>query len=127
MAPETQPVSSTRAARLRLTARSMGAVWAGSWIAGGALAAALQRAPLAGILISAFLPGLVFAAGVGLAWKWERVGGLLLVAQGLFWAVTYAFNYSGHMELLRTLFVLVTFVLPPVLAGMMFVVARLES
>ena len=69
------------------------------------------------MLLHAALPGLVFLASALVAWRWEPLGGALLLVEGMFVLVAYPFIAYRHFSASTILFVLVTMALPPLMAG----------
>ncbi|MCK4261744.1 hypothetical protein KAX00_01415 [bacterium] len=104
---------------MRYIARALALIWAVWWTffalvsgAGEGLRGLLANAPNA-------LPELVFLVSVAIAWRWEAVGGIMLLLCAL---GTFFFFHIG-----RHLFMHLTFVLPPVVAGFLFLASWRKS
>jgi hypothetical protein len=69
----------------------------------------------------AAVPGGIFLISAASAWKWETVGGVLLVLEGLFVAAAYPVWAHGRFPVSTIVFVLSTMALPPIAAGCLFV------
>lgn len=98
--------------RLRRLAGAVLGVWAAWW----AFFAFAQRPPLG---IASGVALVLFAIPL-LAWRWRGPGGVVLVAEALTllaWVIWYL-----HNPPLSTLFLGLTLVLPPLLAGVLLIV-----
>ncbi len=104
---------------MRYTARVLGLIWAGWWTFLGLVSGAGEG--LRGILTNAAnaLPGLVFLVCVVIAWRREAVGGIGLLLCTL---AAYFFFHIG-----KNVFMLLTIVFPPVLAGFLFLASWRKS
>ncbi len=103
----------------RYIARALALIWAVWWTffalvsgAGEGFRGLLANAPNA-------LPGLVFLVCVAIAWRWEAVGGILLLLCAL--GPFFFFDIGRH------LFMHLTFVLPAVVAGFLFLICAWKS
>ena len=63
--------------------RVLGLLWGGFWTAFGLLSGLGERLSVPGILMHAVMPGLLFLAAALIAWRWQALGGVLLIAAGL--------------------------------------------
>jgi hypothetical protein len=104
-----------------VVARVIATVWAGFFVVFGALLGVVEGDNGPGPIVHA-LPGLVFAGGALLAWRYPVLGGSVLLAIGAcvvvlvaYWTVTA----SGPMSTL--MFSLVLMALPPIMAGALLV------
>lgn len=97
---------------LRDMARVVSALWGGGWSFFGLASAIGEGLDPPGILFHTVMPGLIFLLSAVIAWRWERVGGVLLILEGLFTLVWLPFA--------ATLTGLMTLSLPPITAGMLF-------
>jgi hypothetical protein len=79
---------------LRLAARSLALIWAVFWSGFGLLSGIAEGGGIQAVLIHTLAPGLVFLAAAAVAWRWERLGGLLLAAAGLATLSAYGFARS---------------------------------
>ncbi len=105
-------------------ARILAVAWAGFWLWFGVGWAVLERLPWYRIALSFFQPGLIFAAVVCVAWLWPRAGGVLLILTGFVLASWYAVSF-GDRPAAQKLFVLSTFALPPLVAGLLLLISPL--
>jgi hypothetical protein len=103
----------------RHSARVLSTVWATWWTffalfsgAGEGFKGLLHNAPNA-------LPEVFFVASVIISWKKELIGGIALLLCAFF---AFFFFHIGS-----NLFMLVTLILPPVLAGILFIVSWKNS
>jgi len=106
---------------IRNAARALTIIWAGFW-GFFALAHLFEPGPirLDGLLI---IIGFVifFSVSALIPWKWEFIGGILLVMEGIAEAITYPFLKS---EMSFTVIMQMFFMmgLPPLVAGILFLV-----
>jgi len=96
-------------------------LWAVFWIWFDLVTAFGARLTPGGILLHVAMPGLFFALLLLLAWWTEVLGGLLLLSIGVFIAVALPIS-SGHLTVNALVFVVLTLALPPLAAGIMFLV-----
>ena len=136
-------VASRKVSRMRFAARFLALLWAGWWIFFGmasgfgeeiirllkahALLQNLSGLHVGPVLLHAAWPGLVFLLSVVVAWRWETIGGALLVFEGLLVLVAYPLMTYRHMLPVTILFVVLTMALPPLVAGALFLAHRRAS
>jgi hypothetical protein len=102
----------------RWTARLLALAWSGGWLFFGLASGIGERLQPAGVLLHGLLPGGFFLVTTLVAWRWESIGGALLVIEGI--AVLVAYPILFHRMTTETiLFVLVTMALPPLVAGLL--------
>ena len=107
---------------LRRVALTVAILWATWWTffvwASVIFEGVSREGMLAALLVSAVLGG-----SAAIAWRWQRGGGLLLTVEGLLVLLGYpqAFSYLPPSTIT---FVLLTFALPPLLAGALFLACR---
>jgi hypothetical protein len=101
-------------------ARALALLWGAFWTWFGLASGIGEGLDPAGIFFHAALPGLVFLATAGLAWRWETIGGVALVLEGLLVMVAYPLMVHGRFPLATILFVELTMALPPLAAGVLF-------
>jgi hypothetical protein len=113
--------------RARYVARALSLVWACFWLIFGLLSGA--GAGTKGLVANApnALPGLLFVASALLAWRWQRLGGVVLLAEGLVLAVGYPLIMHGGLPASTIVFTLVIISLPPLVAGILFLLARTRA
>jgi hypothetical protein len=102
------------------TARILGILWAGFWTWFGAASGIAEGLTPFGVLRYAAVPGLVFVLLLVIAWRWEAVGGGLLVLIGILIAVAYPMLFR-RLSALTIFLTDLTLALPPLLAGLLFV------
>ena len=105
---------------MRHIARILALIWAGWWTFFGLASGLAEGVSPAGVLAHAALPGLAFLAGAAVAWRWETVGVVLLILEGLSVLVAYPIMTCAHFPLATIVFVLLTMALPPIAAGLLF-------
>jgi hypothetical protein len=107
--------------KARDIARILLLLWAGWWVY-FALASGLadRTATLAQALLQTALVGLIFFGSIALAWRWEAMGGGLLVLEGLGVVIAFAVGFFRPANVSTLAFVLLTLALPPFVAGLLF-------
>ena len=134
---------SRQVGRMRFVARFLALLWAGWWLffglasgLGEEIIGLMRDQPLlqdlsglhvGPVLLRAAWPGLVFLLSVVVAWRWETIGGALLVFEGLLVLVAYPLMTYRHMLPVTILFVVLTMALPPLVAGALFLASRRAS
>jgi hypothetical protein len=98
---------------IQLTARALALLWAGFWTFFCVASAISEPEGLVAGLMHQ-LPAVVFVAVVALAWRYELIGGILLIAIA---AVAFVF-FRVYAQALVTGLVLLG---PPCLSGVLFV------
>ena len=123
MATMQQP-SDTTTTWMRGIARGLALIWAAWWTIFGLLSGAGEG--VRGLLANApnALPGLAFLVSAAVAWKWEAVGGGLLILEGVIVLVAYPMMTHGRFPLSTITLVLLTMALPPLVAGILFLAHR---
>ncbi|HEY3295182.1 MAG TPA: hypothetical protein VGL38_07070 [bacterium] len=111
---------------LRYTGRTIALLWALLWIFFGAASGFGAGESLGGIFVHTLMPGMVFLISALVAWKWDVLGGILLMAEGLAVLVRYPFMARGFPSE-TIVFVLLTMVLPPLAAGGLLLLGRRRS
>lgn len=102
-----------------LAARAIAVLWVAFWIWFGLASGFAERLDPRGILIHTAVPGFVFAALAGIAWKWKRTGGYLLIAVGALVAIAYPILFH-RLPLAMQIPTELSLALPPLIAGMLF-------
>jgi hypothetical protein len=105
---------------IRYTARGLSLAWAGFWVWFGLASGLGEGLTPVGVLRHMTLPGLIFLVSALVAWRWEHVGGALLLLEGLLTLVGYPLQFS-RFPAGTILMVLATMALPPLIAGVLFV------
>jgi len=104
---------------LLYSARVLAMLWAAFWTWFGLASGIAEGLSPAGVLVHTAVPGLFFVLLLLVAWRWEPLGGILLVLAGLLIAVAYPLVFRGK-PLPMTISVLLTMALPALLAGILF-------
>jgi hypothetical protein len=94
-------------------------LWTSWWIFFGFSSGLAEGMTPSGVLLHAALPGLIFLMTTIVAWRWEWLGGKLLVYEGLLILVIYPAIAVGSMSFSGIMFVILTMALPPLLAGIL--------
>lgn len=106
--------------RIRFIARILILLWVGFW--GFFLVASILCEPFQATAftpIAIFL--LFFVVPVFIAWRWERIGGILLLLIGH--AVFVVYPLVMNVPLATILMVYLTMAFPPLLAGLLFFIS----
>ena len=101
--------------RLRWIARGLALLWCGFWTWFSLAELASDRSGLSHLPMV-----LLMVVNLWAAWKWEVAGGIILALEGLAILIAYPLMAS-HFPLATILFVLATLALPPLLAGILFI------
>ncbi|MBA7477734.1 hypothetical protein ES707_13148 [subsurface metagenome] len=125
-------VNSGRRRWLRRVGLIIGLVWAVLWtIFLGASALSHGFGP---ITSEALVASVVLASGVlilwlsiVIAWKRELVGGILLIVAGLLVIIGYPVGAAGRIDPVGIVLVVVIMGLPPVVAGLLFLLSWREE
>ncbi len=102
---------------LALLARALALLWAGFWMFFFVVESAVWHTPVP-LALPWVAVGLLFIFSALLPWRWEMIGGLLLVVVGLSAGVVHAIWWPSR--LLTT----VVFSAPPIAAGILFLIHR---
>jgi hypothetical protein len=94
--------------------RILALAWAVWWAFFGLLSGIGEGGSWVSILVHLAFPGLVFLAGVAVAWRWERIGGWVLILEGVF---SYLIFTPLH-----SLWGILVMPLPPILGGLLIVI-----
>jgi hypothetical protein len=83
--------------------------------------------------ITAFLmhniPSFILLASLIIAWKWEKIGGIILTIIGLAFSIfIFVFNYKRHhFPVMTCLLQALVVAMPFVLAGILFILSHFRS
>lgn len=97
----------------------MAILWAAFWTWFGLASGLAEKLSPAGVLVHTAAPGLAFVVLLVVSWRWELPGGILLVLAGVAVAVVYPMMFR-RMPTATVVFVILTMALPPILAGILF-------
>ncbi|MGB5635675.1 MAG: hypothetical protein WBM44_23180 [Waterburya sp.] len=100
---------------MRYCARALAIIWAGWWTFFGLASGFGEGSDLVGVLIHTAFPGLVFLSVAVLAWRSPAMGGIALLLVGVLTFILF----PGTMDFPfpSRIFMLLTFHLPPLIAG----------
>ena len=103
--------------QIRKIARVLTVLWASGWILFGLSSALYEGMTPSGVLLHTALPGLIFLLTTIIAWRWEMIGGKLLMFEGLLILVIFPVIAAGSIPIDGILYVILTMALPPLGAG----------
>ena len=109
---------------MRWAARILALLWAGFWVWFGLASGIAEGIGVIGTIIHTAMPGLILLASALFAWSKERIGGILLIVEGLIIAIAYPLMTMGHFPILTIIYVLLTMSLPPIVAGILFLISH---
>jgi formate hydrogenlyase subunit 3/multisubunit Na+/H+ antiporter MnhD subunit len=80
-------------------------------------------------LLRHLIPTFIMIAILIIAWKWERLGGIILILSGIvFCIMVFNINYNQrHFSLVQSLINVSLVCLPFVIAGVLFIVSHYSS
>ncbi|MFH0765407.1 MAG: hypothetical protein V2A61_03200 [Calditrichota bacterium] len=110
--------------KLIWVARIITLLWAGFWVWFGLASGIGEGLSFGGILLHAVMPGLVWLALALAVWRWPKVVGGLLIFAGLAVLVGYPMSFGSRFPLLTIICVELTMALPPLLSGILLVIAK---
>ena len=105
-------------------ARTLALLWGAWWTFFGVASAFGEGLNAVGILVHTSVPGLIFLGSAAIAWRWEMAGGILLLLEGLVVCGGYPLLTWSRFPTATIAFVLLTMGLPPLAAGVLFLVHR---
>lgn len=105
--------------RSALLARVLALMWAGFWMFFFVAESAAWHTPVRTALLWAAV-GLLFVCLALVPWRWERIGGILLVLVGLSAGVAYAIWSSPQLPVASRGLTTAVFSAPPLAAGVLF-------
>ncbi len=103
--------------QIRKIARVLTILWASGWVLFGLSSALSAGMTPSGVLLHTSLPGLIFLLTTIIAWRWEMIGGRLLMFEGLLILVFFPVIAAGSIPIGGILYVILTMALPPLGAG----------
>lgn len=103
-------------------ARTLAILWSLFWVWFGVASAIFEQLDTAGRILHVAVPGLFFVVLTLIVWRWEALGGGLLLLAGAAICVAYPLIFGPRFAWQVVLLVLLTMALPPLLAGVMFLV-----
>lgn len=82
---------------------------------------------ISGFLIH-LIPSFILLGILLVAWKWEKIGGIILLALGLvFSVIVYRFNYKMNNSIWMSILIISTITLPFVVAGFLFIISHFKK
>jgi prolipoprotein diacylglyceryltransferase len=77
-------------------------------------------------LLMSLIPSFVLLAVLIIAWKWEKIGGIILTIFGLAFSIfIFVFNYKrNHFPVMMCLLLTLAVAIPFVLAGILFILSH---
>jgi hypothetical protein len=98
--------------------------WAVLWLVFGLISGA--GTGLRNLIVNSpnALPGLLFLVTALVAWRWSMVGGIVLLGEGVFILIAYPLFAHGRFQAGTVVATVVALALPPLVAGLLFVLAR---
>jgi hypothetical protein len=100
------------------SARVLAVSWALFWVWLGFASGIAEGETVRGVVVHTAVPGLFFALLVVVAWRWQTLGGVLLVLAGLFAFVVYPILFH-RLPPLTIFLTLLTMAVPPLVAGIL--------
>ena len=71
------------------------------------------------------IPSIILLAVLIIAWKWEKIGGIIVVFVGLAAGIfLFIFNYKRNHSVATSIYVTLTIAMPLVLAGILFITSH---
>lgn len=104
----------------RKIARILALIWSCCWILFGLLSGVGENIGTENTLIHATLPGIIYLAITVFTWKYDGLGGLLILLAG-FVTTMYFILQPGSFSVLETVFVLLYTTAPALLIGFLFI------
>ena len=101
-------------------ARTLAILWSLFWVWFGVASAIFEQLDSAGRILHLAVPGLFFVVLTLIVWRWEAVGGGLLLLAGVAICVAYPLVFGARFAWQVVALVLLTMALPPLVAGAMF-------
>lgn len=111
----------------RYSARTLGLLWTGWWTFFGLASGLGEGLDPVGVVVHTTMPGLIFLVTVIVAWRWEAIGSILLILEGVLVALAYPVMTSGRMPVATIVFVLLTMALPPLVSGVLWLASWRRS
>jgi hypothetical protein len=105
-----------------IIARTVTAAWSLFWVWFGLASARYEQLDAIGTLVHVAVPGIIFFLLLLVVWRWEMVGGGLLILASLAILVAYPLVFGPRFRWQVVALVLLTMALPPLLAGVLFLV-----
>lgn len=110
---------------IRYTARLIVLVWAICWLVPSFKSVAVVGFNFNGI-IAAVLRSLFFLGTAYIAWRWEGLGGIVLITEGFLIAIFYPILVMSQIPLKYVIYIELTMAVPALVAGILFCVSWWE-
>ncbi len=72
-----------------------------------------------GTIVHASIPGVIFLITVFIAWRYQHIGTVILLIEGIAIAIAYPLLFGSRFPVSTVLYVEATLALPPFLAGIL--------
>jgi hypothetical protein len=95
---------------MRYFGRGLIIIWAGFWIFFAVASALSETSPNALGWLVVIVGSLLLLAGAVIPWIWERLGGLILLAEGVFFLVFFLIVAAGDLNWAMISIILVPFI-----------------
>lgn len=105
-----------------IIARTLAILWSLFWVWFGIASAIFEQLDTSGRILHVAVPGLFFVVLTLIVWRWEALGGGLLLLAGAAICVAYPLIFGQRFKWQVVFLVLLTMALPPLLAGVLFLV-----
>ena len=89
------------------------------WVWFGTASAISENLGVINLVLHLFLPGGAFLVIACIAWRWRRLGAMLLIVAGLAIAVAYPLTTGGRFPISTIVMVILTMAAPPLAAGVL--------
>lgn len=119
----TEHTSDRTTRRMRYVARALALVWAGWWVFFAVATLLGEPFSPTGLLIGTGF-SLIFLGSAIIPWRWEAIGGIVLMVEGLAVLIGYPVMAQGRFPLSTIILMLLTMALPPLVAGLLFLASR---
>jgi hypothetical protein len=111
---------------MRILARIIATLWFGFWAFFG-IASGIGEGGGSNLVFHLIFPTLIFAILLFVVWRWELVGGIMMIAAGLTVAIGYPLTMGKNFPVSTSIFMELTMVLPALIAGVLLLAARRQA
>lgn len=108
-------------------AKVLALLWGIWWVYFGYSTGMTENMDSIGVLVRIFMPGGIFLISALFVFKSGYTAPILLILEGVFAFIVYAILSLGQYSLSTFIFIFVTMILPPVLAGSMLLYKKIEK
>ncbi len=107
---------------LRTSALILAGLFTAFWLWFGIASAAVEQLGWYNWVAHILTPGGILLVTALIAWKWEAIGGTLLLVEGLVVAVGYPLTFGRRFPIATSVMMVLTLALPLLVAGIMLLV-----